>query len=64
MKKGEETSGQEGGLYKYIGETAKSAFERGKNHQYDRKNLDLGSHMLKHSIENHEGVDPENVFDT
>jgi hypothetical protein len=61
MKREEETSGQEGGVYKYIGETAKSAFERGANHLYDRKNLDLGSHMLKHSIEHHEGVDPEDV---
>ena len=48
-------------MYKYIGETAKSAFERGANHTYDRKNLDLGSHMLKHSIEHHEGADPEDV---
>ena len=61
LKKKEETNGQEGGIYKYIGETAKSAFELGANHSYDRKNLDLGSHMLKHSIEHHEGADPEDV---
>ena len=50
-----------GEIFKYIGETAKSAFERGENHLYDRKNLDLGSHMLKHSIEHHGGADPNDV---
>ena len=57
----EDTNGGEGGIFKYIGESAKSAFERGANHLYDRKNLDMGSHMLKHSIECHEGTDPEKV---
>ena len=61
LKKSEDTNGVEGGTYKYIGESAKSAFERGANHLYDRKNLDLGSHMLKHSVECHEGIDPETV---
>jgi hypothetical protein len=61
MKREEETNGHEGGVYKYIVETAKSAFERGANHLYDRKNLDLGSHKLKHSIEHHEGNSPEDV---
>ena len=48
-------------FFKYIGETAKSAYERGANHLYDRKSLDTGSHMLKHSVESHDGVDPETV---
>ena len=41
------------GVNKYTRETAKSAFEQGANHIYDRKNFDLGSHMLKHAIECH-----------
>ena len=56
-----ESNEKEGGVYKYIGETAKSAYERGENHLYDRKSLDLGSHMLKHAIDCHPGVDPETV---
>ena len=59
LKKKEE--GVDGGIYKYIGETAKSAHERGANHLYDRKNLDLGSHMLKHAVECHEDKQPEKV---
>ena len=50
LKRHEDSNGGEGGIYKYIGETAKSAYERGANHLYDRKNLDLESHMLKHAL--------------
>ena len=53
--------GEGGGVYKYIGETAKSAYERGANHLYDRKNLDLGSHMLKHALAHHRDQDPNLV---
>ena len=42
-------------------ETAKSAYERGANHMYDRKNMDLGSHMLKHALECHRNEDPQLV---
>ena len=59
--KKEDAPGGEGGVYKYIGETAKSAYERGANHLYDRKNLDLGSHMLKHALEHHREEDPNEV---
>jgi hypothetical protein len=41
-------------INKYIGETAKSSYERGFEHQYDRKNLSTTSHMLKHIIDKHE----------
>ena len=53
--------GAEGGIYKYIGESARSAYERGANHLNDRKSLDLGSHMLKHAIQCHGGADPEQI---
>ena len=45
-----QSEGKEGDktkVFKYIGESAKSAYERGLNHLNDRENLDLGSHMLK-----------------
>ena len=61
-KKKDTPEGEErGGVFKYIGETAKSAYERGANHLYDRKNLDLGSHMLKHALEHHGDEDPNDV---
>ena len=39
--------------YKYIGESSRSAYERGLEHLKDVKNLDSGSHMLKHIIRHH-----------
>ena len=39
----------------YVGETAKSAHERGGEHVYDMKNLSIASHMLKHVVDKHEG---------
>ena len=48
-------------MYKYIGESAKSAYERGKEHLGDRRTLSLRSHMLKHTVDVHEGLDPEKV---
>ena len=38
-------------LYKYIGETSKSCFERGSEHLRDANSLKKGSHILKHIIE-------------
>ena len=52
---------KEGGSFKYIGESARSAYERGANHLNDRKTLDLGSHMLKHALQCHEKEDPHGV---
>ena len=42
-------------LYTYVGETAKSAHERGKEHVYDMENLSVRSHLLKHVVDMHEG---------
>ena len=44
-------------LHKYIGETGRSAYERGKEHTSDRDKWEKGSHMLKHIILEHEGED-------
>ena len=41
-------------LHKYIGESAKSAFERGFEHQNDKRTLQIRSHMLKHAVDRHE----------
>ena len=48
-------------MFKYIGESAKSAFERGQKHLADRRALNLRSHMLKHAVDMYDGVDPEKI---
>ena len=40
-------------LYKYIGETSRSCFERGWEHANDMAQLKTSSHMLKHAIQKH-----------
>ena len=42
-------------IFKYIGETARSPYERGLEHQMDVDSLSPGSHILKHCLEKHEG---------
>ena len=42
-------------LSKYIGETSRSAYERGLEHLKDFEDIKVESHMIKHYIENHEG---------
>ena len=48
-------------LYTYVGETAKSAHERGKEHIYDMENLSMRSHLLKHVVDMHEGKSMKDV---
>ena len=52
MKKKDEISNIK--LFQYIGETGKSAFERGLQHFNDAALLKPGSHLLKHYLDNHE----------
>ena len=40
-------------LYKYIGETHRSALERGWEHLNDMAGLRSTSHMLKHTVAKH-----------
>ena len=47
--------------YKYIGETARSAFERGVEHQGALEKLQEDSHLLKHIANNHRGEDIDNI---
>ena len=48
-------------IYKYIGESARSCYERGGEHIYDCKQILPKSHILKHTIQHHEGEDYESV---
>ena len=43
--------------YKYVGETGRSAYERGWEHLNDLAQLRTSSHMLKHCIGVHENSD-------
>ena len=40
-------------LYKYIGETSRSGFERGQDHLRDCRLMSTGSHVLKHYLDRH-----------
>ena len=48
-------------LYKYIGETSRSTYERGWEHCNDLAQLNPRSHMLKHCISKHPGQDMSKV---
>ena len=48
-------------LFKYIGETARSAYERGLEHLRDYEDLKADSHMLKHFLDKHEDEIMEEV---
>ena len=47
--------------YKYIGETSRSAYERGWEHINDMAQLKSSSHMLKHTVGVHPNEDMEKV---
>jgi hypothetical protein len=49
---------EEAKLYKYIGESSRSCYERGWEYQGDFEQLKPGSHMLKHILDMHEGKQP------
>ena len=40
-------------LYKYIGETSRSVYERSWEHMHSMEQLQTNSHMLKHALEKH-----------
>ena len=48
-------------LYKYLGESARSGFERGTEHMEDRRLLDTGSHMIKHLLDRHRGENFDDI---
>ena len=44
-------------IFKYIGESNRSAYERGFEHLQALGNMEKGSHMLRHILEKHENQD-------
>ena len=49
-------------VYKYIGETARSVFERSNEHLADMTQLKPCSHLLKHVLDRHEDENHEEVI--
>ena len=47
--------------FKYIGETNRSAYERGKEHLRDLKDMNEGSHFLKHYLRHHRNIKLEEM---
>ena len=47
--------------FKYLGESCRSTFERGFEHAHDLEQLNPKSHMLRHCIDQHQGVQLEEV---
>ena len=47
--------------YLYVGETCRSAYERGFEHINDIKQLKPSSHMLKHLIDKHENENFDDI---
>ena len=48
--------------HKYVGETARSGYERGLEHQKDWEDLKINSHMVKHYFDEHEGENPKDMI--
>ena len=48
-------------LYKYIGETCCSVWERATEHLADLRNYSPNSHLLKHILDKHEGEEVESI---
>ena len=48
-------------IFQYLGESARSGFERGKEHMDDRKLFDTGIHILKHLLERHNQEDCDTI---
>ena len=52
---------ENGPLFMYIGETSRSAYERGQEHQKDFQFKRAKSHYLRHAVECHPSVDPKDL---
>ena len=51
----------EGPLFSYIGETSRSAYERGLEHLKDLEFRRVKSHYLRHAVEFHPNIPPESL---
>ena len=61
QKKGREKERQEVALFKYVGETNRSCYERGFEHEAARRGFHKNSHMLKHIVEHHSEEDMRKI---
>ena len=68
IEKGEETSEEEKvekvkkiKKYKYIGETARSIYERGMEHQLGLEKMAEDNHLMKHVATHHSDMEMEDV---
>ena len=52
----EKIEGSKKKIYKYIGETSRSGYERMKEHWDDFENLNVKSHILKHYLNCHKDI--------
>ena len=52
---------KENSVYRYIGETSRSSYERGSEHKKDLKYRRTRSHLLRHCVEAHENEDPDEI---
>ena len=48
-------------VHKYIGETARSVYERNREHLSDMQQIKPCSHLLKHILDLHEEEKPEDI---
>ena len=60
-RKREKEEGEKGQLYHYIGETSRSTFERGIEHQKDLEYRRTRSHLLRHCEEVHPQENPDSI---
>ena len=52
---------KKGPIYRYIGESSRSSYERGGEHVKDLKFRRPKSHMLRHCVDKHPNMDPDKV---
>ena len=61
VQKEEKKGEKEGFRVKYVGETNRSAYERGKEHMRQFRNLEEGRHLLKHYLQYHRNIRMEEI---
>ena len=61
IKKEREKEIIKGPIYRYIGESSRSTYERGSEHLADLEKRRPRSHLLRHCVEVHEGKDPDEI---
>ena len=60
-KKRNRENEKEMNIFRYIGESSRSTYERGSEHKSDLKFRRPKSHLLRHCVEVHENEDPDKI---